>query len=66
MSGRTGETFTGALVEVDKTGRRGTVMLKDPAVEARVVGTDLPLGREVRLRVASVDLEKDAVIFEVV
>ncbi|GAA3617174.1 RNB domain-containing ribonuclease [Microlunatus ginsengisoli] len=63
---RAGETFTGTVVDVDSDGRRGTVVLKDPAVEAQAVGTDLPLGREVRLRVASADVERGAVTFELV
>ena len=66
MSARTGETFTGTVVDVDAGGRRGTVMLAEPAVEARVVGTDLPLGREVLVRVSSLDAEKGVVTLEVV
>ena len=66
MGSRTGETFTGTVVDVDVGGRRGTVMLAEPAVEARVVGTDLPLGREVLVRVSSLDADKGMVTFEVV
>ncbi len=65
MEGRTDETFTGTVVEIDDNGKRGTVMLKDPAVEARLVGTDLPLGQEVGVRLASVDRDKGAVTFQV-
>jgi exoribonuclease R len=64
MSGRANETFTGTVVDVDDDLRRGTVVLKEPAVEARVVGTNLPLGRDVTLRLASSDLEKGGVTFE--
>ena len=66
IASRTDETFTGSVVEVDRDRRRGTVVLKEPAIEARVIGSDLPLGREVSLRVASTDAEKGAVTFEVV
>ncbi len=66
MGSRTGETFTGTVVDVDVGGRRGTVMLAEPAVEARVVGTDLLLGREVLVRVSSLDADKGMVTFEVV
>jgi exoribonuclease R len=66
MAGRGDETFTGTVVDVDADQRRGRVMLKHPAVEARVVGTDLPLGREVRLRLAAADAGNGTVTFEVV
>jgi hypothetical protein len=38
-------------------------MIKDPAVEARVVGEGLPLGHEVTVRLASADYDKGAVDF---
>jgi exoribonuclease R len=66
MGGRTGETFTGTVVDVDADRQRGTVMLQEPAVEARVVGTDLPLGHEVSVRVSAIDDESGVVTFEVV
>ncbi len=66
MGGRRDETFTGTVVDVDANLRRGTVMLAEPAVEARVVGTGLPLGHEVSVRISSVDAEKGIVTFEVV
>jgi exoribonuclease R len=66
MGGRSGETFTGTVVDVDDNLRRGTVMLAEPAVEARVIGSGLPLGHEVSVRVSSVDAEKGVVTFEVV
>ena len=66
IASRIDETFTGSVVEVDRDRRRGTVVLKEPAIEARVIGSDLPLGQEVSLRVASTDAEKGAVTFEVV
>lgn len=53
LDGRDHETFVGTVVEVDAKRQRGTVLLKEPAVEARVRGEHLPLGHEVTLRLAS-------------
>ena len=39
-------------------------MIAEPAVEAKVSGDELPLGHEVRVRLASADLEAGAVSFE--
>jgi exoribonuclease R len=64
LSDRIGETFTGTLIEVDQTRRRGLAMLKEPAVEAKVRGSRLPLGHEVSLRLTSADYAKGAVEFE--
>ncbi|HET9647479.1 MAG TPA: RNB domain-containing ribonuclease [Microlunatus sp.] len=64
MAERAGEVFVGTVVDVDSDGRRGTVVLKDPAIEARVVGDRLPLGQDVSVRVGSVDPDKGAVTFD--
>lgn len=52
-----GETFDAVVVEVDeKDPTRGEVTVAEPAVEARVTSTQpLPLGAEVRVRLAEVD-----------
>ena len=63
---RMGEVFTGTVVDVDDARRRGTVVIADPAVQAKVSGTDLPLGREVPVRLVAADLEAGAVAFELV
>jgi exoribonuclease R len=64
LSHRVGETFTGTMIEVDERKSKGVAMIKDPAVEARVRGDDLPLGHEVSLRLATADYDKGAVEFE--
>jgi len=64
LASRLGEVFTGTVVEVDDNRRRGTVMVADPAVEAKVRGTDLPLGHEVAVRLVEADLTRGAVAFE--
>jgi exoribonuclease R len=62
---RVGETFTGTVVEVDPEHHRGTVVIQEPAVEARVTGDRLPLGHEVRLRLTHADPAEGRVTFEV-
>jgi len=64
-----GETFEGAVVEVDeKTGRRGQVTVQEPAVEAPVEVADgddrtLPLGEHVRVRLTTADVAERRVRF---
>ena len=55
LHGRVGEQFTGTVVDVESKGKRGIVLLADPAVQGRVTGPDLPLGAEVSLRLTSAD-----------
>jgi exoribonuclease R len=63
LAERVGEVFTGTVIEADPDHKRGVVMIKDPAIEARVVGDRLPLGHEVSVRLASADYAKGAVDF---
>jgi exoribonuclease R len=63
LQGRVGSEFLGTVVDVESDGRRGVVMIADPAVQARVRGTDLPLGTEVRLRLESADWSTGRVEF---
>jgi exoribonuclease R len=63
LADRVGEVFTGTVIDVDPDHKRGVVMIKDPAIEARVVGDRLPLGHEVSVRLASADYAKGAVDF---
>lgn len=57
LHARVGETFTGVVVEVDDDDRsRGTVVVREPAVEARLTGDGaLPLGDEVTVTLAEAD-----------
>ena len=66
LADRVGDTFPGTVVEVDESRRRGVALVKDPAVEARVSGEQLPLGHEVSLRLTSADYDRGAVQFELV
>ncbi|HYI58781.1 MAG TPA: RNB domain-containing ribonuclease [Microlunatus sp.] len=63
---RVGDTFTGSVIDIESDGRKGVVMVADPAVQGRVRGDQLLLGSEVRLRLTSADWESGRVEFEVV
>jgi exoribonuclease R len=58
LADRVGEQFDAVVVSVvEDDPKRGVVMLKDPGVEAPVVGSaDLPLGSDVRVTLATADL----------
>ena len=62
---RVGETFTGSVVEVDPERHRGSVVIREPAIEARVMGDGLPLGHEIQVRLTEADPETGKVTFEV-
>jgi exoribonuclease R len=64
MSTRVGQTFTGTVVEVDKDGTDGAVVIEDLAVEARVSGA-AELGEETTVRLVSADVATGTVRFEV-
>lgn len=61
LQNRTGETFRGVVTEAEQG--RGMVQLRDPAVRARIEGVDLPVGEEVDVRLADVDVAKHRVAF---
>jgi exoribonuclease R len=65
---RVGETFEGVVTDVEeKDETRGTVIVQDPAVEARVTSTGpLPLGTDVDVRLTNADVESRTVVFELV
>ena len=64
LKDRVGEVFPGTVVDVDRERDRGTVMIPDPAVSAKVQGSHLPLGEAVSVRLASADVVKGVVSFE--
>ena len=65
LADRIGQTFIGTVIEVNRDKQHGTVMIEEPAVEARVIGDRLRLGQEVLVRLTSADYAKGAVAFEV-
>jgi exoribonuclease R len=62
---RVGDAFEGVIVDLDqRDDHRGTVIVQEPAIEARVTGPGtLPLGTEVRVRLTEADLGSRAVGF---
>jgi exoribonuclease R len=57
LTARVGEEFDAVVVSVDeKQPDHGVVMLAELGVEARVVGDDLPLGTDVRVRLEKADV----------
>ncbi|MFL6240274.1 MAG: RNB domain-containing ribonuclease [Actinomycetes bacterium] len=62
LSGHVGEVFDGVVVEA--RGRAGEVQLAEPAVRGRIDGADLPLGQEIKVRLAEVDVVKRSVVFQ--
>jgi len=56
-----GDVFTGVVVEAGNHG--GEVQLREPAVRARLDGTDLPLGEQVGVRLTDVDVMRRKVRF---
>ncbi|HET7723389.1 MAG TPA: RNB domain-containing ribonuclease [Propionibacteriaceae bacterium] len=63
LSSRVGTVFTGTVVEIDKDGVDGLVVIEDPAVEARVTGATR-LGEETHVRLVSADVTTGKVAFE--
>jgi exoribonuclease R len=61
---RVGDVFGAVVVEVDGDGEGGTVQLTDPAVTARCIGVDLPLGDLVDVRLVLADVVARQVRFE--
>jgi exoribonuclease R len=64
LSTRIGRTFTGTVVEIDKDGTNGVVVIEDLAVEARVTG-QVRLGAEMGVKLVSADTATGKVLFEV-
>ncbi|MDQ4052292.1 MAG: RNB domain-containing ribonuclease [Actinomycetota bacterium] len=65
LADRVGEAFDAVVVSVDeKDPTRGTVVVKEPGVEAPVVGgSELPLGTDVTVRLATADVSTRKVEF---
>jgi exoribonuclease R len=68
LHARVGEEFRAVVVAVDdRDPRRGTVMVRDPAIEAPVSSAaPLPLGADVTVRLSRADLDARKVAFELV
>lgn len=58
LSGREGEIFRGVVIDTDSNGEPlGIVMLREPAVEAVIHGEDLPIGKDISVRLVKVSPE---------
>jgi exoribonuclease R len=67
LASQVGETFDAVVTDVDdKNPARGTVVLRDPAVAAKVrtSAASLPLGEAVRVTLVSADVATRTVLFE--
>lgn len=63
LAGRVGQDFTGTVVDFDAKKDRGRFMITEPAVEAFVKGSGLPLGQEIRATLTGVDLTTGVTTF---
>ncbi len=63
LKGHEGATFDGVVVDVEKDGSRGVVQLQSPAVEGTLVGTSLPLGERVTVRLEEANVAKRSLRF---
>lgn len=66
LAPRIGETFEAAVIEIDRDDpKQGDLMLRDPAILARVTGSAaLPLGERIRARLVEADPDKRTIRFE--
>ncbi|PFG37157.1 RNB domain-containing protein [Flavimobilis soli] len=66
LSGREGEVFDGVVVDTNGSRGRGTVIIAEPAVRAKVSSpeAEIELGARVRVRLVSVDVAAGKVAFE--
>ncbi|RZA28934.1 MAG: RNB domain-containing ribonuclease [Lysobacteraceae bacterium] len=66
LASRVGEVFEGAIVEIEqKEPRQGEVMLREPAILARVeAAVALPLGEQVQVRLVEADPATRRIRFE--
>jgi exoribonuclease R len=67
LHGHVGETYRGVVVSLDgDDDTKGVVVVREPAIEAPVTGSaSLPLGAEVRVRLAEADTSARSVRFEI-
>jgi hypothetical protein len=65
LQARVGESFEGVVVSVDdKEPTRGTVTVREPAIEAPLVSASpLPLGTEAQVRLTTADVQARKVEF---
>jgi exoribonuclease R len=60
LDGSRGQVLRGVVVE---PGPKGEIQLRNPAVRARLTGDDLPLGKEVSVRLTDIDIARRRAVF---
>ncbi len=66
LSAHGGQEFTATVVDVKEDGTRGTIVIREPAVEAGLKAPGLRLSSEIRVRLLSADVAAGRSEFEVV
>ncbi|RKQ34158.1 RNB domain-containing ribonuclease [Kocuria tytonis] len=66
LSAHVGQEFTATVVEVREDGSRGTIIIRDPAVEASLKVPGLELGSEIRVRLLNAYVAAGRSEFELV
>ncbi|MGO1972387.1 MAG: RNB domain-containing ribonuclease [Propionibacteriaceae bacterium] len=64
LADQVGDTFDAGVIEVNDDRTKGTVILEESAVEAKITGHDLPLGEVVRATLIEADSATRVVRFE--
>ena len=64
LENHVGETFDAIVVDVNERRGGGLVAIRRPAITARCVGDDLPLGGRIRVRLEVADVMQRLVRFE--
>lgn len=64
LTGHEGEVFDGVIVEYRPGDKRGDVVLSEAGVQGRIDGDELPVGRDVRVRLLDAVIEERRVRFE--
>lgn len=66
LTGREGETLDGVVVQLDRRRKdRGTVVVKNPAVQGRIDGNQLPLGVKIGAVLTETSIERRTIRFSV-
>jgi exoribonuclease R len=63
LQDRVGETFSAVVVAADDSVQRGEIQLQDPAVQARIEGPALPLGKRIEVRLSTADVTTRKLLF---
>jgi exoribonuclease R len=62
LQNRIGDVFRGVVLQAEPD--HGLIQIREPAVQARLAGADLPVGKEVTARLVAADVTTRVVTFE--